>query len=416
MPRPKRDVRAPARFAEGEDPPPPKRQRTTVVPGAAAATESGSVGAALTSSSSSSSSGMSGQGRDRGLGSRPTGGEFIVNSDADIANCNDVNNYQGTKTGTDKPDSQPVGLTVSWPSQAGLPSAVPSYKKGNSLGLAIPSATKQKIWDGEYVDFSQLLHGNTVQLLTSQQQSEMVFAINAGGNMVLRPAVQSKEKIDTLDKWVSAFHVFMAIFLEKHPARVAELLQYAETIRLAAAQFPGPSWRAYDEQFRLRKAADPSSSWGEMDMELWVTVAAAASIRSSNPNNTAGSGTGIGNTIQQFGRNNNNDRGVCYAFNRVRGCHYSHCRYAHKCSVCFRAGHSASVCRSGSQGNRQPAAAASFAGDRSHSATRRAFGRRVPGLQDGGKQTPKAQHVPQASLLAAAAKGKPANFRASNAY
>ena len=28
----------------------------------------------------------------------------------------------------------------------------------------------------------------------------------------------------------------------------------------------------------MRRAADPSSSWGEMDLELWVTVAAAATV------------------------------------------------------------------------------------------------------------------------------------------
>lgn len=106
----------------------------------------------------------------------------------------------------------------------------------------------------------------------------MVFEINESGSMVFRLAVQPKTKVDTLDKWFSALHVFMSIFIERHPLRAPELLKYAETIRLAAAQFPGSSWRAYDEQYRLRRAADPTSSWAEIDMELWVTVAAAASL------------------------------------------------------------------------------------------------------------------------------------------
>ena len=59
----------------------------------------------------------------------------------------------------------------------------------------------------------------------------------------------------------------MAIFLEKHPNWAAELLKYAEGIRLASVQFPGMGWRVNDEQFRLRRAADPSSSWGK-----WILI------------------------------------------------------------------------------------------------------------------------------------------------
>ena len=105
--------------------------------------------------------------------------------------------------------------------------------RAKTLGFAVPALIKQKIWDGEFVDFSQLLSDNSIQLLahSQQQQSELVFAVE-GGQMVIRPAVQPKKKIDNLDKWLSAFHVFMAIFLEKHPSRAAELLKYAETIRL----------------------------------------------------------------------------------------------------------------------------------------------------------------------------------------
>ena len=95
-----------------------------------------------------------------------------------------------------------------------------------------------------------------------------------GGRMVFKPAATTRKKIDSIDKWLSAFHTFMAVYLEKHPARAGELLKYAETIRAASHQFPGLGWRAYDEQFRLRRAADPASSWADMDLELWVTVAA----------------------------------------------------------------------------------------------------------------------------------------------
>ena len=70
----------------------------------------------------------------------------------------------------------------------------------------------------------------------------------------------------------------MEIYATHHQGRFLEILKYAETVRTAAVQFPGPGWRNYDEQFRLRLEANPSRSWASMDMELWVTVAAAGSM------------------------------------------------------------------------------------------------------------------------------------------
>ena len=92
---------------------------------------------------------------------------------------------------------------------------------------------------------------------------------------MLRKPGPIRHKIETLDMWQSAFHTFMAIYLLKHPSRCFELLKYAETIRLASVQFPGLAWRTYDEQFRLKQELDPMRSWGDLDYELWLTVAAA---------------------------------------------------------------------------------------------------------------------------------------------
>jgi hypothetical protein len=54
----------------------------------------------------------------------------------------------------------------------------------------------------------------------------------------------------TIDKWTSAFIVFMSVMLEKYRTRYQELLKYFKDIRLAAARSPS-GWHQYDEQFRL---------------------------------------------------------------------------------------------------------------------------------------------------------------------
>ncbi|KAJ8310890.1 hypothetical protein KUTeg_012755 [Tegillarca granosa] len=42
------------------------------------------------------------------------------------------------------------------------------------------------------------------------------------------------------------------------------------TICWAASKVPGPAWRQYDKQFRLRRAKKPSKSWARLDLDLWL--------------------------------------------------------------------------------------------------------------------------------------------------
>ena len=59
--------------------------------------------------------------------------------------------------------------------------------------------------------------------------------------------------------------------IEKHPGKAQELLKYLRDIRLAAYRAPSAlAWVQYDEQFRLKKSRNPSSSWGVIDNELWL--------------------------------------------------------------------------------------------------------------------------------------------------
>ena len=110
------------------------------------------------------------------------------------------------------------------------------------------------------------------------------------GKLVVRKPEAARAQLETFGALQSAFHTFMTIFLAKHPHRSAELLKYCEVIRMASIQFPGLSWKHYDEQFRLRQEKNPMRSWGSIDMELWLTVAAVG---------VAGTPTGFTNTATE---------------------------------------------------------------------------------------------------------------------
>ena len=202
----------------------------------------------------------------------------------------------------------------------------------SQLGFHVPQNIKEKIWAGLYIDLSILLHDHARAILSREEKGSELTFVMEGGKMVIKQGGSRGKKIDSFDKWCSAFHTYMAIYLAKQPARAIEMLKYIETIRLAASQFPGVGWRHYDEQFRLQLESNPSSSWGEVNMELWVTVAAAASVQPSS--------------VAQF-QSSQATRGTCFAFNSTKGCHLRFCKFSHKCGKCLRFGHSSTMCQGG---------------------------------------------------------------------
>ena len=95
--------------------------------------------------------------------------------------------------------------------------------------------------------------------------------------------------------------------------------------------------RCYDEQFRLGQEAHPSRSWGTLDSELWITVAAAPIVSALQ----SGSLTPYSSVGARAPK-----AGFCFGFNSARGFHFCACTFLHKCSKSFAFGHSALLCRS----------------------------------------------------------------------
>ncbi len=233
----------------------------------------------------------------------------------------------------------------------GQPQAIFQVGVGSPLGLHVSQQTKEKIWQGAFVDFSLLCHDTSISaniIDKYDSASSDLSLVVEQGKLVLRKPGVSRKKIESVDVWQSAFHTFMAIFLQKHPFRSAELLKYAEIIRLAANQFPGHGWRLYDEQFRLKLEMIPTRPWGNLDMELWLTVAAAGVAPPAAPGSTWSSSF----AVQQVNKSKpaNFKSRVCFAFNNGQGCFGRVCKFAHQCSKCSSTGHGAYQCRMGQVG------------------------------------------------------------------
>ena len=160
------------------------------------------------------------------------------------------------------------------PLPGNVPVAIPSLNA--PIGLHVPVATKEKIILGQYVDLAQLLD---VQPGLGPEARR--FELSPTGELVAR-AMPPSRSISTIEKWSDAFLVYMSIFLTGHPHRTQELLKYMNVIRKAASRHQGLGWRTYDQQFRLRLAADPVGvSFASLDNELWLLYVGAPANEAS---------------------------------------------------------------------------------------------------------------------------------------
>ncbi|XP_021358664.1 uncharacterized protein LOC110453821 [Mizuhopecten yessoensis] len=196
-----------------------------------------------------------------------------------------------------------------------------------SLGANVSPGNRQIIISGQYIDLGLLL------LNGPSEQGEQLLMLNKKGKLITKAKIN--ERIVSVEKWTDAMMVFATIYGSAHPAKHPDLLRYISTVRLGPARSPGGwGWKRYDEQFRLRQALDPDSSWAAVDMELWLLcmTGQTASTRPSAPA-----------TSSQQGRL------MCFDFNYKGSCFKSPCSYVHACTQCG-GNHSANVCNAAGGG------------------------------------------------------------------
>ncbi|CAG2218126.1 unnamed protein product [Mytilus edulis] len=110
-----------------------------------------------------------------------------------------------------------------------------------------------------------------------------------------------------------------------HPSSTPGLLKYIYNVKLGADRCADMGWLTYDQQFRLKRARNPSMNWGCVDMELWLLYISQGVTPTQEPQ------------ISQM------NAGKCFLYNNKGRCGRSACRYLHRCLKCGGA-HAALFC------------------------------------------------------------------------
>ena len=198
------------------------------------------------------------------------------------------------------------------------------------LESRVSDRVKAKIWANEYVDFGSLL-------TVSQDESKYRISVTDDHDhpSLCLEHVKPKRRSLTIDQWLTAFNVFVAVYTIKTPSAISSLMKYCEVVRDIAAK--QGNWRYYDKQFRFLRQSKPDRyPWDNVAWELWHQ-ALHSSLTTSRPNSNNDFRTRRPNQrpFQSF------PKGVCWRFHAgqfCRGCNFKH--------SCFKCGsvHPATQC------------------------------------------------------------------------
>ena len=198
------------------------------------------------------------------------------------------------------------------------------------LESRVSDRVKAKIWANEYVDFTSLLS-------VAPEESKYRLSVTHSHDQpsLCLEHVKPKRRGLSIDQWVTAFNVFVAVYTIRVPNAISYLMKYCEVVRDIAAK--QGNWRYYDEQFRFLRQSKPDRyPWDNVAWELWHQAMHSSLITSrQNSNYDFRARRPNQRPFQSF------PRGVCWRFHSgqfCRGCNFKH--------SCFKCGavHPASQC------------------------------------------------------------------------
>ena len=204
------------------------------------------------------------------------------------------------------------------------------------VGNYVDECTRQKVGNGEYVDFAKLMPRDRVA--DDDNRMEMV---NRNGLSYWVPVADFElTAISNFSKWEQAFRVFSNIYTSYHPARAGELIQYNHIIHTASQTYIWDNVYRYDREFRIHMSKHHlNRSWAVILQQAWTMF--LKDRLNYTPNNSKHSNTQQGN-----GSNSSNSarRKICFDFNRVSCSFGKRCKFEHRCSFCNKFGHGLLSC------------------------------------------------------------------------
>ncbi|OWF49023.1 hypothetical protein KP79_PYT25806 [Mizuhopecten yessoensis] len=183
------------------------------------------------------------------------------------------------------------------------------------LDMFVDLKVKSKIFADEFIDFGLLIK-------RSPQEKEPLRVEMQGQQLVLcqnnKPA-----HIKSIEQWLSAFHIFVAIYIQAHPQATPGLMKYADVIQTIHRRSGFAAAIHYDNNFRMWHQLVPTAPWHITHSEFYME-ATAIGLKALCPQQPF-----------QGQKPNTRIKKVCWAYDKHGRCSKgARCKFLHGCSIC----------------------------------------------------------------------------------
>lgn len=171
------------------------------------------------------------------------------------------------------------------------------------IGALVPEKTKLCIWNNEFIDLTSLIDKR-------YNNDEVTLTFSATGHNISVSAKEESKNL-TIGKWLSAFTIYMDIYIQRYPKEASGLLSYICMMRDLERVHGVAAFNFYDRNFRAHRQCQPLA-WGALHHELWIRAT------------TMANSTQARSAPSKF----------CYKYNKPLGCQVRNCAYDHVCGHC----------------------------------------------------------------------------------
>lgn len=189
-------------------------------------------------------------------------------------------------------------------------------RSATGLTLNVDSKIRAKIYANEFIKFAILLPSDS-----DHDETDKYRSVDKNGELIFIKA-NERGPIKSINKWVEAFHIFVAIYAEKFPHEIGNLMTYAHTVQKIADSCGDSAALMYDEKFRRWREKEPSlCAWEKKNIELYQEALVSGLDFKLKFRNQP---------FRAQAKSNN----YCYSYNNVGSCTKSHCPHQHICQYC----------------------------------------------------------------------------------
>ena len=191
----------------------------------------------------------------------------------------------------------------------------------------LEESIQMKIIRGEYVDFGRLVPKDRV-MTVDDSRYEMI--VRDGKTYWVPASNNEATDISSYNRWEQAFRVFSDVYVRAFPHRASELVQYSHLIHTASQTYIWENVYMYDKDFHLHLSRYPKRSWSIILQQAW-----AVRLKDKLKNGPTNFNSTGGQTRNE----------ICKRYNKGKCLYSSECNFEHRCSFCFKFGHSVINCR-----------------------------------------------------------------------